>query len=78
MISKYYFLLKEPGLLGEVPDPWFGTGNVKDSKEHIFKAEKKEAISTIRVISKRANLKSLPLTTQNGKIYKGFKYIKYV
>lgn len=78
MILKYYFLLKDPGLLGEVPDPWFGTGNVKDSKEHIFQAENKDAIITIMVISKRANLKRLPLTTQNGKIYKGFKYIKYV
>lgn len=54
VISKYYFLLKEPGLLGEVFNPWIETGNINYIKKLTFKAENKEAIITIRVISKRA------------------------
>lgn len=54
VISKYYFLLKEPGLLGEGFNPWIETGNINYIKKLTFKAENKEAIITIRVISKRA------------------------
>lgn len=40
MISKYHFLLKEPGLLGEMPDPWFGIGIVNDEQGTYFQGRK--------------------------------------
>lgn len=50
----------------------FGIEILNDEPEHLFKIKSKEAINTIRVISKRININNLPLTPQIEKFYKGF------